>query len=41
MSGVVENVEVAFEIASQLSFKSYLQFRFGGRHLEAEVTNVG
>ena len=26
---------------NQLPFKSYFQFRFGGRHLESVVTNVG
>ena len=26
---------------NQLSFKSYFQFRFGGRHLESVVNNVG
>jgi hypothetical protein len=41
-SGVVENVGVGFEIASNLlPFKSCFQFRFGGRHFDSVVNNVG
>ncbi len=41
-SGVVENVGQPLESrCKQLPFKSYFQFRFGGRHLESVVTNVG
>jgi len=41
-SGVVDNVGISFEIVSHSTIvQSYFQFRFGGRHLESVVTNVG
>jgi hypothetical protein len=44
-SGVIENMLAAFGIVSQSitvqKFKSYFQFRFGGRHLESVVINDG
>ncbi len=41
-SGVIENMGQYLESRRNLApFKSYFQFRFGGRQLESVVTNVG
>ena len=41
-SGMVENVGQPLKSRlNQLQFKSYFQFRFGGRHLETVINNVG